>query len=80
VAVARLIVLAPLVSARRHGGTPSISISSEKLRNVLISTISPSTKTFVSVGETATVRIRSAATRTSRASSNVPPNACRSAS
>lgn len=36
-------VLAPLVSARRQGRTPSISISSEKLRNVLISTISPRT-------------------------------------
>ena len=29
-------VAAPLVRARRHGATPSISVSSEKLRNVLI--------------------------------------------
>ena len=42
-AAARRIVPAPPVIARRHGATPSISVSSEKLRNVLITTISPST-------------------------------------
>ena len=43
VAAARRIVPAPPIAARRHGATPSISVSSEKLRNVLITTISPST-------------------------------------
>ena len=43
VAEAWRIVPAPPISARRHGATPSISVSSEKLRNVLIATISPST-------------------------------------
>jgi len=42
-AAARRIVLVPPTNARRHGATPSISVSSEKLRNVLITTISPST-------------------------------------
>ena len=42
-AAARRIVPAPPANARRHGATPSISVSSEKLRNVLITTISPST-------------------------------------
>ena len=42
-AAARRIVPAPPTNARRHGATPSISVSSEKLRNVLITTISPST-------------------------------------
>ena len=64
-AEARRIVPAPPIRARRHGATPSISVSSEKLRNVLITTISPSTRTLSRVGETATVRTRSAATRTS---------------
>jgi len=63
--VARRMVRAPLAVARRHGGKPSISVSSEKLRNVLISTISPRTRTLSSAGATATVLIRSAATRTS---------------
>jgi hypothetical protein len=44
--------------ARRHGATPSISVSNEKLRNVLITTISPSTRTLSSVGATATVRTK----------------------
>src|SRR6266516_2699148 len=70
---ARRIVPAPPIAARRHGTTPSISVSSEKLRKVLITTISPSTKTLSRVGATATVRIRSAATRTSTPSSRVPP-------
>ena len=48
---------------RRQGATPSISISSEKLRKVRIRTMSPSTITFSIVGSTATVRMRSAATR-----------------
>ncbi len=43
VAAARRIVPAPPIVARRHGATPSISVSSEKLRKVLITTISPST-------------------------------------
>ena len=49
---------APVVIARRQGRTPSISVSSEKLRKVLISTISPSTSTFVTEGSTAIVLIR----------------------
>ena len=54
-------------SARlRHGRTPSISTSSEKTSNVRTRTIAPRTPTFVIVGSTATVRMRSAATRTSR--------------
>jgi hypothetical protein len=36
----------PVNAARRHGGTPSISVSNEKLRKVLITTINPSTRTF----------------------------------
>ena len=45
-------------SARlRHGRTPSISTSSEKTSNVLTSTITPRTPTFLIVGDTATVRI-----------------------
>jgi hypothetical protein len=67
----------PLTNARRHGGTPSISIWSEKLRNVRISTISPRIATFSTVGSTATVRTRSAATRISRPSNNTPPNVSR---
>src|SRR5215467_14679339 len=55
------LVPAPL-AARRHGSTPSISVSSEKLRNVLISTSSPRTSTLSNVGETTTVLTRSAAT------------------
>src|SRR5260370_41289686 len=70
---------APLAGARRQGRTPSISISNEKLRNVLISTIIPSTRTLSSVGATATVLIRSAATRISSPGSKVEPNACRNA-
>ena len=76
-AEARRIVPAPPIRARRHGGTPSISVSSEKLRNVLISTISPSWRTLLRVGATAIVRIRSAATSISSPSSRVPPNAWR---
>src|SRR5262249_1598000 len=70
---------APLAGARRQGRTPPISISNEKLRNVLITTIIPSTRTFSSVGATATVLIRSAATRISSPRSRAAPNACRSA-
>jgi hypothetical protein len=43
------------IRARRHGATPSISVSSEKLRNVLITTIKPSTRTLSRLGATATV-------------------------
>jgi len=71
-AAARRIVPAPPIRARRQGATPSISVSSEKLRNVLITTISPSTRTLSREGATATVRTRSAATRTSSPSSRVP--------
>ena len=39
-----------------------------------MSTTRPSTPTFSRVGATAIVRMRSAATRTSTPSSNVPPN------
>jgi hypothetical protein len=56
-AAARRIVPAPPVRARRHGATPSISVSSEKLRNVLITTISPSTRTLSTVGAIATVSL-----------------------
>ena len=79
VRVACMTASAPLASARRQGQTPSISISREKLRNVRISTISPRTRTLSSVGETAMVLIKSAATRIYRESSSVPPNAWRSA-
>ena len=48
----------PLICARFHGTTPSISVSSEKLRTVLIRTISPRTRTLLRVGATATVRTR----------------------
>ena len=65
--------VAPVIAARRHGAIPSISISSEKLSTVRITTISPSTRMFSTVGSTATVRIRSAATNTSMPSSNTPP-------
>ena len=47
VAEARRSVPAPPVKARRHGATPSISVSSEKLRNVLITTISPSDEDII---------------------------------
>jgi hypothetical protein len=60
-------------TARRHGQRPSISTSNEKLRNVLISTISPKTATFSSDGCTATVLMMSAATRNSRPQQNAPP-------
>jgi hypothetical protein len=63
--------------ARRHGQRPSISTSSEKLRNVLISTISPKTATFWSEGWTATVLMMSAATRNSRPSRMLRPNTVR---
>jgi hypothetical protein len=46
-AEARRIVPAPPVRARRHGATHSISVSSEKLRNVLITTISLSTREII---------------------------------
>jgi hypothetical protein len=74
---ARAIVPAPLGGARRQGGIPLISISSEKLRKVLISTISPRVRAFSSVGSMATVRTRSAATKISRPSSKVPPRSWR---
>jgi hypothetical protein len=70
--------VAPLVRPRRHGSFPSISTCSEKLRNVLIKTINPSTATFRVVGATATVRTRSAATRISSPSSSTPPKVSRS--
>ena len=40
----------PLIAARRHGTTPSNSISSEKLRNVRTNTITPSTRALSAVG------------------------------
>ena len=49
-AEARRIVPAPPIMARRQGATPSISVSSEKLRNVLITTISPSSEDIVEGG------------------------------
>jgi DNA-binding NarL/FixJ family response regulator len=70
----RLPASVSLLRPRRHGRVPSISVSSEKLRNVLITTISPRTRTFSTVGATATVRTRSAATSTSSPSSSAPPN------
>jgi len=48
----RRIVPTPPIAARRRGATPSILVSSEKLRNVLITTISPSTRTLSRVGAT----------------------------
>ena len=42
---------------RHHGAMPSISVSSEKLRNVLITTISPSCRTLLRVGATAMVQL-----------------------
>ena len=53
---------------RRHGSTPSISTSSEKLRNVLTRTISPRVAALSSVWSIATVRMMSAMIRTSRPS------------
>src|SRR5215472_10688672 len=79
VRAARATAVGPLVSARRQGGTPSISIWREKLRNVLIKTINPRTVTLWRVGETATVRIRSAATKISSPSSRTAPNVSRQA-
>jgi hypothetical protein len=38
------------MTARRQGQVPSISTSSEKLRNILMSTISPRTPTFFQRG------------------------------
>jgi hypothetical protein len=40
------VTMLPSRARRRHGQRPSISTSSEKLRNVLMNTISPSTATF----------------------------------
>jgi hypothetical protein len=51
-----------------HGHAPVISSCSEKLRNVRIPTIPPSTATLCGVGVIATVRMMSAATRNSRPS------------
>jgi Domain of unknown function (DUF1918) len=64
-------------TARRQGQRPSISTSSEKLRNVLIATISPKTATFSSEGWTATVLMMSAATKNSRPSRMLRPNTVR---
>jgi hypothetical protein len=61
-------------TARRHGQRPSISTSSEKLRNVLISTIDPKMATFSSEGCTTTVLMMSAATKNSRPSRMLRPN------
>lgn len=60
-----------------HGHRPVISSSSEKLRNVRISTMPPRTPTLVSVGVTATVRMISAATSSSRPSRIDRPSCCR---
>jgi hypothetical protein len=39
-----------MAAARRHGATPSISVSSEKLRNVLMITIPPSSRKLTIAG------------------------------
>ena len=57
-----------------QGSRPSISTSSEKLRMVRMSTMSASAPTFSIDGSTATVRMRSAATRISRLSRMVRPD------
>ena len=69
------LVPAPLVVARRQSSTPSISVSSEKLRNVLISTSRPRTSTLSKVGAAVTVLTRSAATKISTLSSSALPKA-----
>src|SRR5215471_13115004 len=69
------IVLAPVAEPRRHGGVPLTSMSIEKLRKVLIRTMSPRVSTLFRVGATAIVLTRSAATRISKPRSKVPPRA-----
>ena len=64
---------------RRQGTTPSISTSSEKLRNVRTRTISPSVAALSSVWSMATVRMMSAMIRTSRPSRIVRPRLWRRA-
>ena len=58
---------------RRQGATPSISMSSEKLRNVRTRTISPSVAAFSRVWSMATVRMMSAMIRISSPSRIVRP-------
>src|SRR5437667_4959626 len=50
---------------RCQGNSPLISTSSDQLRNVRTSTISPSTPTLVKVGSMTTLRMISAAIRSS---------------
>ena len=64
----------PVVSAFRHGGTPSISISIVKLSTVLMSTIMPRTAASVSEGVDVTVLTMSAATSSSRPRRIAPPS------
>lgn len=63
----------PSFSLPCHGQRPSISTVSETLRKVLIKTMKARTRTFSSVGSTATVPTNSAATRSSRPSSIARP-------
>jgi hypothetical protein len=60
-----------------HGHRPVISSSKEKLRKVRISTMMARTPTLSNVGVTATVRMMSAATRSSRPSRMDLPSSCR---
>src|SRR6266516_1416282 len=53
---------------RCQGHSPLISTSSDQLKNVRTSTISPSTPTLTKVGSMATLRMMSAATRSSNPS------------
>ena len=64
----------PVVSALRHGGTPSISISIVKLSTVRIRTIIPRTAASVSDGVDVTVFTMSAATSSSRPRRIAPPS------
>ena len=69
----------PSDARRRQGTTPSISMSSEKLRKVRTSTISPSVAAFSRVWSMATVRMMSAMMRTSSPSRIVRPRLWRRA-
>src|SRR6476661_5943595 len=60
-----------------QGHRPVISNSREKLRNVRMTTITARTPTLVKVGVTATVRMMSAATRSSRPRRMDRPSNCR---
>jgi predicted transcriptional regulator len=74
-AVAVLVVA--VLEVARQGHWPVSSTCKEKLRNVRMSTIAPSTATLVRVGLVATVRMMSPATSSSSPSRMARPRASR---